>query len=68
MPDDDALKRCEEEKRFLKAENEDLRHSAEDFGELAERLNRQLHADRRVGADRREAPRQSADRRQPAKT
>jgi predicted RNase H-like nuclease (RuvC/YqgF family) len=49
---DDALKDCEAEVERLEAENQHLRRSAEDFGTLAERLNRTLR-DRRV-ADTRE--------------
>lgn len=36
----DALHACEEEVQELKAENAELRESAESFGALAERLNR----------------------------
>lgn len=39
---DDALKDCEAEVERLETENEDLRKSAEEFGQLAERLNRAL--------------------------
>jgi hypothetical protein len=36
----DPLAACQEEVQELKAENADLRESAESFGALAERLNR----------------------------
>jgi predicted RNase H-like nuclease (RuvC/YqgF family) len=39
---DEALKDCEAEVERLETENEHLRKSAEEFGELAERLNRVL--------------------------
>lgn len=48
----DALKDCEAEVERLEAENQHLRRSAEDFGTLAERLNRALRD--RVAADARE--------------
>jgi len=44
MRDDDLW----EELRRLQTENEDLRRAAERFGELAERLNRQLLEERRL--------------------
>jgi hypothetical protein len=40
-----------EELRRLRTENEDLRRASERFGQLAERLNRQLIAERRLRAD-----------------
>jgi hypothetical protein len=51
MRDDDVW----EELRRLRTENEDLRRASERFGELAERLNRQLLEERRLrtGAARR---------------
>ena len=51
MRDDDRWA----ELRRLKTENEDLRRASERFGELAERLNRQLLEERRLrmGVDRR---------------
>jgi len=61
---DEKLKRCEEELRRLKTENEHLRLSANTFGHLAERLNGELQAERRrTTADRRQTPRESVDRR-----
>jgi len=39
-PDRDPLVACQEEVQELKAENAELRESAESFGALAERLNR----------------------------
>jgi len=61
---DDELKHCLEENRHLKAENDRLRRSAVTFGELAERLNGELIAERRQRTtDRRQAPRSSPDRR-----
>jgi hypothetical protein len=44
MRDDDVW----EELRRLRTENEDLRRASERFGELAERLNRQLLEERRL--------------------
>lgn len=38
----DALKDCEDQVNRLEVENQDLRRSALEFGELAERLNRAL--------------------------
>lgn len=38
----DALKECEDQVNRLEVENQDLRRSALEFGELAERLNRAL--------------------------
>jgi hypothetical protein len=43
-PNRDALAACQEEVQELKAENADLRESAESFGALAERLNRAKHS------------------------
>ena len=42
--DRDPLAACQEEVQELKAENADLRESAESFGALAERLNRAKHS------------------------
>jgi predicted RNase H-like nuclease (RuvC/YqgF family) len=46
---EDALKNCEDEVARLKTENRDLRQSSEEFGELAERLNRALREGRVPG-------------------
>lgn len=60
----DDLQKCQSELRALKDENRQLREAATAFGHLAERLNGQLQAERRIHeADRRVAPRSSADRR-----
>ena len=58
MAYEEVIRRCHEEIRRLKTENDDLRRAAESFGQLAERLNRQLRAERvkRAAADRRGAP------------
>ena len=64
MYDEDELARCEAEIRRLRAENLDLRRASETFGHLAERLNQELRAERRLRpADRRQAPRGTPDRR-----
>ncbi len=63
---DDELRRCHEEIRRLRAENQELRRAATSFGDLAERLNRQLNTERRIRiADRRHSPRDAGDRRSP---
>lgn len=41
-----ALGDCQDTVEELKAENVELRESADAFGELAERLNRELHPER----------------------
>jgi len=64
MPNNDELKRCHAELRRLQVENQDLRRASESFGHLAERLNRELGAERRLRtADRREKSRDLPDRR-----
>jgi len=65
MNKDDDLKRCQEEVRRLEAENHDLRDSSDSFGCLAERLNQELHSERRRAgiADRRQTLRDCPDRR-----
>ena len=60
-PEEKYLKKIEE----LEEENQQLRHSADSFGRLAERLNDQLIQERRRGLDRRREPRDSHDRRSP---
>jgi len=63
MPKDDELTRYRQEIRRLLAENQELRRAASCFGDLAERLNRQLHAERRLrGADLFQAARGRRDR------
>jgi hypothetical protein len=59
MTDEECKKRLAQ----LEEENRDLRHSSEQFGRLAERLNSELREERRTGIDRRHAPRDRADRR-----
>ena len=49
----------------LEAENAHLRESANAFGELAERLNKQLREERRKAAERRTEKRSPSDRRVP---
>jgi predicted RNase H-like nuclease (RuvC/YqgF family) len=43
-PPAEALKECEEKVEHLKEENAVLRHSAQAFGDLAERLNQKHKA------------------------
>jgi hypothetical protein len=62
----DPLEVCMETVRRLEEENEQLRQSAGAFGQLAERLNRTLHEDRRTGAERRVILRPAPDRRTPS--
>ena len=64
MAYEEVILRCHEEIRRLKTENDDLRRAAESFGQLAERLNRQLRAERmkRAVPDRRGAPAASLTR------
>lgn len=57
------LRECQERLETLEEENGHLRRSAEDFGRLAERLNRKLRDNRRQGGDRRHEPRDSPERR-----
>ena len=47
----------------LREENDHLRQSGSSFGSLAERLNRALNEERRLGRERRQAHRSSDDRR-----
>src|SRR3974390_952942 len=49
----DELHRCLEQIRVLTAENQDLRRASTCFADLAERLNRQLCAERRLRSDHR---------------
>ena len=58
--DEDCLERLAQ----LEEENEQLRRSAEKFGQLAERLNTELREERRAGPDRRHGTRPGTDRRQ----
>ena len=46
---EDPLKECEDEIARLETENRALRQSSEEFGELAERLNRALREGRVPG-------------------
>jgi len=43
---DDALEECEDKVVKLEQENDELRKSARDFGQLAERLNQTLRHER----------------------
>jgi hypothetical protein len=64
MPDQDELKRCQAEIMRLQAENQELRRASESFGCLAERLNRELRAERRLKtADRNDTQRATSERR-----
>lgn len=58
-----TVEECHELIHRLQEENELLRRSASDFGRLAERLNRDLQAERRLGHERRMATRGTHDRR-----
>ena len=60
----EPLAACEEALKEVKAENAQLRKSAEAFGQLAERLSLQL-GERRAGTDRRTDRRFAPDRRLP---
>jgi hypothetical protein len=62
----DPLEVCQETVHRLEEENEQLRQSAWAFGQLAERLNRSLREERRVGAERRANIRPARDRRSPS--
>jgi hypothetical protein len=57
----EELHRCLEQIQLLTAENQDLRRASTCFADLAERLNRQLSAERRGHADRRHGQRHSSD-------
>jgi len=48
---DDALEECEEKVVKLEQENDELRKSAQEFGQLAERLNQMLRHERRREAE-----------------
>jgi hypothetical protein len=62
-PLEHALQECEDKVKHLKEENEHLRESSHAFGQLAERLNRTLEQERRMGLERRQSPRPKGDRR-----
>jgi hypothetical protein len=57
---------CKRRLAELEQENAELRASSEAFGNLAERLNRELQLERRSGAERRLAARPGSDRRTPS--
>jgi hypothetical protein len=57
----EELHRCLEQIRLLTAENQDLRRASTCFADLAERLNRQLRAERRSRTDHRLGSRHSSD-------
>jgi hypothetical protein len=57
----EELHRCLEQIRLLTDENQDLRRASTCFADLAERLNRQLCAERRMRSDRRYGHRHSSD-------
>jgi hypothetical protein len=57
------IRELEEAIRTLQEENQHLRSAAHAFGDLAERLNLSLDAERRQSADRRRVPRWTEDRR-----
>jgi hypothetical protein len=59
-----TLQECEEKVKELEAENQHLREASHAFGQLAERLNVTLQQERRAESDRRQRPRQYAERRQ----
>ncbi|MEO8522542.1 MAG: hypothetical protein ABI603_14330 [Acidobacteriota bacterium] len=62
----DPLEACRETVHRLEEENDQLRQSAGAFGQLAERLNQTLREKRRLGSERRQAPRPSTERRKAA--
>jgi hypothetical protein len=62
-PLEHALQECEDKVKHLEEENEHLRESSHAFGQLAERLNRTLEQERRMGLERRQSPRPNGDRR-----
>ena len=62
-PLEHALQDCEEKVKELEEENQHLRDSSHAFGQLAERLNQTLQQERRLGNERRQAPRATSDRR-----
>ena len=62
MTEDDSVEDYQQVVRRLQEENAELRKAAGQFGELAERLNTALQAERRQ-AERRQAPRETPDRR-----
>ena len=59
----DELLNCKRRLAELESENADLRAASHAFGELAERLNQELQAERRSGFERRVTLRPTADRR-----
>ena len=59
----DELLDCKRRLAELEIENDELRASAQTFGDLAERLNQELEHERRSGFERRVALRPTADRR-----
>lgn len=56
--DEECLKRIAQ----LEEENDQLRSAADAFGQLAERLNTELRAERRAGTNRRHSARSASDR------
>ena len=59
-----TLQECEEKVKELEEENQHLREASSAFGQLAERLNNTLQAERRIaGSDRRQRPRPYGERR-----
>ena len=60
---ENRIRELEEKVRILQEENQHLRYAAHAFGDLAERLNVSLDAERREAADRRRVPRWTEDRR-----
>jgi len=62
-PIEKALQECEDKIKHLEEENEHLRESSHAFGQLAERLNRTLLQERRMGLERRQTARPNPDRR-----
>jgi hypothetical protein len=63
-PTPKTLQECEDKLKELEAENQHLREASHAFGQLAERLNVTLQQERRAESDRRQRPRQYAERRQ----
>ena len=57
------LLKCRRRLAELEEENAELRASSKSFGDLAERLNRELEFERRVSGERRVSTRPTRDRR-----
>lgn len=63
---EERIRELEEAVRSLQEENQHLRYAARAFGDLAERLNMSLDAERRQADDRSRVPHWTDDRRRDA--